>query len=78
MGMSNLVPNSPFGDKASLAIYIEEYVRWHPDILDRERRHEHERAAAQAAHYYAGGNVLLAVIECVSIQYFETGFNAIF
>ena len=67
MGMGNIIPNDPFDDRASLAVYIEEYVRWLPDICDRERRHEHERAAARAAHLYAGANVILAVIECVSI-----------
>ena len=68
--MGNIVPNDPFGDRASSAIYIEEHVRWSPNIRNRERRHEHERAAAKAAHHYAGENLILAVIECVSIQYF--------
>ena len=75
--MGNIVPNDPFDDKAKLAVYIEEYVRWLPDIRDRERRHEHERAAAQAAHLYAGTNVILAVIECASTQYSVTRSNAI-
>ena len=77
MGMGNIAPNGPFGNRANLAVYIEEYVRWRPDIRDRGRRHEHERAAAQAAHLYAGENIILAVIECVSRQYFETEFNAV-
>ena len=76
-GVGNIVPNNPFGDRASMAVYVEEHVRWHPNIRSRERRHEHERAAAQAAFYYAGRNLILAVIECVSIQCFENQFNAI-